>query len=328
MTLPSDATPKPPRLLEQMRGVLRAKHYSYRTEQSYLEWVKRYVLFNDKRHPREMGAVEITAFLTHLAVEGGVAASTQNQALAAILFLYREVLGQDLPWMADIVRAKKPDRLPVVLSQSEVRRVISAVTGVQGLFVRLLYGTGMRLNEGLRLRVKDVDFERGEITVRSGKGGKDRVTMLPDSLRTDLQKQLLAAKLLHEKDRAEDQPGVMLPFALDRKYAHAAREWVWFWVFPSPRLARDPVSGITRRHHLFEHSIQRAVKQAAGQVGIAKPVTPHVLRHSFATHLLERGQDIRTVQELLGHSDVSTTMIYTHVLNRGAGGVVSPLDHF
>ena len=309
-----------------MRGVLRLKHYSYRTEQTYIDWVKRFVLFNDKRHPRECGHREVTAFLTHLAVEGKVSASTQNQALAAILFLYRDVLDTDLPWLKDVVRAKRTRRVPIVLTREETVALLQPLEGTIGLFVRLLYGTGMRLAEALNLRVKDVDFASRQIVVREGKGSKDRYTMLPLSLVAPLRTHLLRCQQLHEQDRAAGVAGVYLPGALAAKYVNADREWLWFWVFPGTRLAKDPRSGEMRRHHLLEHTIQRAVRAAALAAGIAKPVTPHILRHSFATHLLERGQDIRTVQELLGHSDVATTMIYTHVLNRGGLGVLSPLD--
>lgn len=317
---------RPPRLLDSMRDVLRVKHYSYRTEESYLGWVRRYILFHGKRHPREMGAPELTSFLTSLAVQGRVSASTQNQALAAVLFLYREVLKLELPWVNDVVRAKRPQRLPVVLSRTEVQQLLAAVRGESALFLRLLYGTGMRLNEGLRLRVQDVDFERGEITVRAGKGNKDRVTMLPQSLIESLRAQQQQARVLHDADRAAGLPGVWLPDAVERKYPRAGEQWPWFWLFPAAQLAKDPRSEAVRRHHWHEANVQRAVRAAAQSAGLAKRVTPHVLRHSFATHLIESGQDIRTVQELLGHSDVGTTMIYTHVLNKGGLGVRSPLD--
>lgn len=309
-----------------MRDTLRVKHYSLRTEESYLGWVRRFILFHGKRHPREMGAPELTAFLTSLAVQGQVSAATQNQALAAVLFLYREVLQIELPWLDDVVRAKRPQRLPVVLSRGEVEQLLARLEGVIGLFVRLLYGTGLRLTEGLRLRVQDVDFERGEITVRGGKGNKDRITLLPRRLLEPLQAQRTVARALFEADRAAQAPGVWLPDALEKKYPNAGREWPWFWMFPAAQLSSDPRSGTVRRHHQHEHLVQRSVKLAAAAAGLAKRVTPHTLRHSFATHLIEAGQDIRTVQELLGHSDVSTTMIYTHVLNKGGFGVTSPLD--
>ncbi len=317
---------RPPRLLELMRNTLRVKHYSYRTEESYLGWVRRYILFHGKQHPRDLGAKELTVFLSHLAVQGKVSAATQNQALAAVLFLYRNVLEMELPWLEDVVRAKRPQRLPVVLSRGEVEKLLAELDGVTGLFVSLLYGSGLRLTEGLRLRVQDVDFERGEITIRSGKGNKDRVTMLPRSLASALLAQRSAARLVFEADRVAEAPGVWLPDALASKYPKADKEWPWFWLFPAAQPGRDPVSGVVRRHHLHEHAIQRAMKIAVSKAGLVKRATPHTLRHSFATHLIEGGQDIRTVQELLGHSDVSTTMIYTHVLNKGGFGVKSPLD--
>lgn len=278
------------------------------------------------RHPSELGAREVTDFLSHLATDRDVAAATQQQALSALLFLYRHVLEIDLPWLSDLVRPKRPARLPTVLSQPEVARVLAAVRPEQALMARLLYGTGMRLMEGMRLRVKDVDFARCEILIREGKGAKDRVTVLPASLVQALQDQLRRARVLFEHDRANGVPGVYLPHALERKYPNAGASWPWFWVFPAEGLSIGPRSRIERRHHVHEKSLQRAMKLATQQAGIAKPVSVHTLRHSFATHLLESGYDIRTVQELLGHSDVSTTMIYTHVLNRGGRGVVSPLD--
>jgi integron integrase len=320
-----NSTPEP-RLLDQVRAQIRLRHYSIRTETQYVQWIKRFVLFHHKRHPREMGAAEVEAFLSHLAVEGHVASATQNQALSALLFLYRQVLGVELPWLDDVVRAKQPERLPVVLSRSEVQRVLERMDGVHGLLVRLLYGTGMRLMECLRLRVKDVDFVRREIMIRDGKGAKDRVTVLPQSLVTALQVQLATARELFDRDRAAMRPGVYLPHALERKYPNAGASWAWFWVFPAAGLSIDPRSGIERRHHAHEKSLQRAMKQATQDSGIAKPVSVHTLRHSFATHLLQSGYDIRTVQELLGHADVATTMIYTHVLNKGGRGVTSPLD--
>jgi integron integrase len=273
-----------------------------------------------------MGGPEVTAFLSHLAVEGGVASSTQGQALAALLFLYKQVLGIELPWMADIVRSKRPQRLPTVLSQREVSRLLERMDGVTGLMARLIYGSGLRLNECLGLRVKDLDLGRRELIVRAGKGNKDRVTVLPATLADDLELQLREARRLHERDRQDDTPGVALPDALSRKYPNAGKSWAWFWVFPASDLSTDPVSGIRRRHHIFHQRLSRKFKLAAEQAGITKHVSVHTLRHSFATHLLEDGYDIRTVQELLGHSDVSTTMIYTHVLNRGGRGVRSPLD--
>lgn len=315
-----------PRLLDQVRGKIRLKHYSLRTEQAYLDWIRRFIRHFGKRHPRDLGPAEIEAFLTHLAVDGRVAAATQNQAKSAILFLYREVLATDLPWLDGVVAAKAPRRLPVVLTQDEVGVLLARLPGTYGLICRLLYGTGMRLMEGLRLRVKDVDFGRGEILVRDGKGFKDRVTMLPASVAESLRSHLERVRALHEQDLARGYGEVWLPYALDRKYPNAGREWGWQYVFPSAGLSVDPRSGAVRRHHVQDQPVQRALKQAVRDAGLAKPATPHTLRHSFATHLLEGGYDIRTVQELLGHSDVKTTMIYTHVLNRGGRGVVSPLD--
>ena len=273
-----------------------------------------------------MGAAEVEAFLTHLAVEGGVAASTQNQAKSALLFLYKEVLGVELPWLDGVASAKAPKRLPVVLTRDEVRAALDRTEGTPGLMLRLIYGTGVRVMECLRLRVKDLDFARREIVVREGKGFKDRVTMLPESLVAPLREHLVRVRALHERDLREGGGEVYLPYALARKYPAAGREWAWQYVFPSARLSVDPRSGAVRRHHADEKSVQRALRQAVRDAGIHKPASPHTLRHSFATHLLEGGQDIRTVQELLGHKDVSTTMIYTHVLNRGARGVMSPLD--
>lgn len=322
----SSSVPQPPRLLEQVRACLRSKHYSLRTEETYVQWIKRFILFHGKRHPRSMGAPELEAFLSHLAVTGGVSASTQNQALAAVLFLYREVLDLELPWLKDVTRAKRPKRLPTVLTRREVQSLLEQVEGETGLIVRLLYGTGMRLTEGLRLRVKDLDLERYEITVREGKGGKDRVTMLPESLAQPLREHLLRRRAVYKADLAAGRAEVYLPDALARKYPKAPSQWAWQYVFAAAGFSRDPLSGRLRRHHVDELQVQRHVKRAAERAGLAKPVSPHVLRHSFATHLIESGSDIRTVQELLGHSDVSTTMIYTHVLNRGGRGVVSPLD--
>jgi integron integrase len=315
-----------PKLLERYREQLRVKHYSLRTEDAYLHWVRRYIYFHGKRHPQEMGGSEVEAFLSHLATEGRVSPSTQNQALAALLFLYREVLEKELPWMDGMVRAKRPARVPVVLTENEVRALLAQLDGTRWLASSLLYATGMRLLEGLRLRVKDVDFERREITVRDGKGGRDRRTMLPERLIEPLRSHLARVKVLHERDLAEGFGDVYLPFALARKYPKAGRSWPWQYVFPAGSRSVDPLGGVVRRHHLDEKVVQRAVSHAARKAGIAKPVSPHILRHSFATHLLDCGYDIRTVQELLGHKDVSTTMIYTHVLNRGGRGVRSPLD--
>ncbi len=313
------------KLLDQVRDVLRLKHYAIRTEDAYVDWIRRFILFHNKRHPAEMGAAEINAFLTHLAVKENVAASTQNQALAALLFLYREVLHQDLGPI-EPVHAQKPQHLPVVLTREEVRLILANMTGIHQLMAKLLYGTGMRLMECVRLRVKDIDFARREILIRDGKGEKDRVTMLPESLIAPLQEHLQQVKALHERDLAAGYGAVYMPYALERKYPNAAKEWGWQYVFPAANLSVDPRSGVTRRHHIDESGLQKAVRAAVQKTGIAKPASCHTFRHSFATHLLESGQDIRTVQELLGHKDVKTTMIYTHVLNRGPFGVRSPLD--
>ena len=319
-------TSNPPKLLDQVRDKLRVKHYSIRTEQTYSGWIKRYIYFHGKRHPKDMGAAEIEAFLTYLAVEGNVSASTQNLAKSALLFLYREVLEIELPWLDNVTQAKVPKRLPVVLTVSEVQNVLSRLNGTHLLIASLLYGGGMRLMEAVRLRVKDVDFERREILVREGKGFKDRVTMLPEAVIDSLKAHMVKVKALHAEDLAQGFGEVYMPFALDKKYPAAGSEWSWQYVFPSKNLSVDPRSDKTRRHHVDEKGVQRAVKQAVRDAELTKPATPHTLRHSFATHLLQAGYDIRTVQELLGHSDVSTTMIYTHVLNKGGKGVVSPLD--
>ncbi|OGT88468.1 MAG: integrase [Gammaproteobacteria bacterium RIFOXYA12_FULL_61_12] len=315
-----------PKLLDRMRAEIRLRHYSIRTEEAYVDWSRRYILFHNKRHPQEMGAEEVTAFLSHLANERNVSASTQNQAKSALLFLYREVIGIELPWLDEVVAAKVSRRLPVVLTQTEVRRLLEATSGTMGLVISLLYGTGMRLLEGLRLRVKDVEFERREIIVREAKGNKDRVTVLPENLILSLKAHLEKVKALHEKDLEAGWGDVYLPDALAVKYPNEAKAWDWQYVFPSPVRSVDPRTGKERRHHLYEASVQRAVREATKLANLVKPVTPHVLRHSFATHLLQAGYDIRTVQELLGHKDVQTTMIYTHVLNKGGRGVVSPLD--
>jgi integron integrase len=315
-----------PKLLDQVRHAIRIRHYSIRTEESYVYWVRAFIRFHGLRHPRELGAREVTAFLSHLATERDVAAATQQQALSALLFLYRHVLEIELPWLNDLVRPKKPARLPTVLNHEEVAALLAAVAPEHGLMARLLYGTGMRLMECLRLRVKDIDFMRREILIHDGKGAKDRVTVLPQSLITPLQGQLAQARVLFDHDRMARRAGVYLPHALERKYPNAGASWGWFWVFPSAGLSVDPRSGVERRHHAHEKRLQRAMKLATETAGIAKPVSVHTLRHSFATHLLSAGYDIRTVQELLGHADVSTTMIYTHVLNRGGRGVVSPVD--
>jgi integron integrase len=317
---------QPPKLLDQVRATLRAKHYSIRTEKSYVDWIKRYVNFYQRRHPRELGAGEVAAFLTSLAVDEHVAASTQNQARAALLFLYEEVLGIALEGAADVVVARKPRRLPVILTRAEVQSVLVQLSGTYRLLAQLLYGSGLRLMEAIRLRVKDVDLVQCQITVRDGKGAEDRITMLPQLLVTPLSDHLRVVQRLHEEDLARGNGEVYLPFALERKYTSASREWGWQYVFPADRLSVDPRSGIVRRHHLGERSLQGAVKDAVRATGIVKPASCHTFRHCFATHLLEDGYDIRTVQELLGHKDVKTTMIYTHVLNRGGRGVRSPLD--
>ncbi len=315
-----------PKLLDRMRALLRTKHYSIRTEDAYVQWARRFILYSGKRHPSSMGGPEINEFLSHLAVDRNVSASTQNQALCAILFLYRGVLGDEVSWLSDLVRAERRKPLPVVLTRDEVRRLIAEMTGTPQLVARLLYGTGMRLLEGLRLRVKDLDFETGELTVRSGKGDKDRATVLPRTIARPLREHLEKVRALHDRDVEEGFGEVWMPEALAVKYPHAAASWPWQWVFPAARRSIDPRSGIERRHHLGEQVIQRAVRDAVRSAGLTKNVGPHTLRHSFATHLLEGGHDIRTVQELLGHADVKTTMIYTHVLGLGAAGVRSPLD--
>lgn len=318
--------PPPPKLLDQVVARLRVKHYSLRTEKTYVDWIKRYIWFHGKRHPQEMGAPEVEAFLSDLAVERTVSASTQNQAKSALLFLYKEVLQIELPWLDKITQAKAPKRLPVVMTREEVQSVLARMDGSVWLIASLLYGSGLRIMECLRLRVKDVDFARCEVLVREGKGFKDRVTMLPSSLVQPLKQHLDRVKVLHNEDLAKGFGEVFMPMALEKKYPGAAKSWGWQYVFPSRNLSTDPRSGVVRRHHADEKAIQRSMKKAVTAAGIVKPATPHTLRHSFATHLLQSGYDIRTVQELLGHSDVSTTMIYTHVLNKGGRGVVSPLD--
>lgn len=315
-----------PKLLDQVRDRIRVKHYSIRTETQYVQWVRRFILFHGKKHPRDMGAPEVEAFLTHLAVAGHVAAATQNQALSALLFLYKEVLAIDLPWLNDVTRAKRPQRMPVVLTRDEAHAVLYCMAGVYALMARLLYGAGMRLMECVRLRVKDADFARREILIRDGKGGKDRVTMLPQSLVLPLQSHLQQRRTLFEDDIRVGKVSAYMPDALARKYPNSPSEWGWQYVFPSGSYSVDPRSGAERRHYLDEKMVQRAVKKAVQAAGLVKLATPHTLRHSFATHLLEAGYDIRTVQELLGHKDAATTMIYTHVLNKGGRGVTSPLD--
>ena len=317
---------RPRKLLDQVRDQIRLKHYSYRTEQTYVYWIRRYILFHNKRHPSEMGGAELEAFLTHLAVVDKVAASTQNQALNAVLFLYRHVLKQPLETKINAVRAKRPRHLPTVLTSSEVIAIIRQLSGVHNLLVKVLYGSGLRLSEALRLRIKDIDFEQHQIVVRDTKGGENRVTMLPESIAEELKIHLLGVKQLHQQDLYRGYGSVYLPFALERKYAGADRQWIWQFVFPAERFSKDPRTGVVRRHHLHESGLQRAIKRAVGRANIQKRVSCHTFRHSFATHLLQNGYDIRTVQELLGHKDVKTTMIYTHVLNRGGRGVKSPLD--
>ena len=319
---------KPAKLLDQVRAKIRVLHYSIRTEEVYVDWARRFILFHDKRHPLGMGKAELEAFLTFLAVERRVSASTQSQAKSALLFLYQKVLGVDLPWLSDIVAAKQPLHLPTVLTVSEVQAVLGRLSGVTGLVAQLLYGSGLRLMEACRLRVQDVDFGMHQLLVRNGKGAKDRVTMLPQTIIEPLKQHLQRVKMMHDDDLRDGNGEVYLPFALDRKYPNAPREWGWQYVFPADRSSQDPRSGAIRRHHLGEQTVQRAVRQAAMVSGLTKRVSPHTMRHSFATHLLMSGYDIRTVQELLGHKDVQTTMIYTHVLNRGGKGVVSPLDRW
>jgi integron integrase len=314
------------RLLDRVRNTLRRLGYSYRTEQAYVHWIKRFIYFSGKRHPAEMGAAEVTAFLNYLARERDVAAATQNQALSSLLFLYKAVLEQALPWLDELDRAKRPARLPTVLTRSEVQRLLATMRGTKWLMASLLYGAGLRLTECLKLRVKDVDFGYKQILVRDGKGAKDRVTMLPESVVEPLRKQLVVAKAYHDADVAAGYGEVELPDALARKYPRAPYQWPWKFVFPSHKLSTDPRTGAIRRHHVYDNFITRGVKEAVRAAGIHKHVSCHTLRHSFATHLLEGGYDIRTVQELLGHADVSTTMVYTHVLNKGGHGVKSPLD--
>jgi len=323
-------TPLPPlksvRLLDRLRERIRYFHYSIRTEQSYVYWVRMFIRFNGLRHPETLGGPEVEAFLSWLANERNLSASTHKQALSALLFLYGKVLGIDLPWMTEIGRPRSERRLPVVLTLDEVARILAFMEGEHRLFAQLLYGTGMRIAEGLQLRVKDVDFERGAIVVREGKGRKDRAVMLPQRLIPDLRSQIARARVLWGADQEEGRGGVDLPFALARKYPRAGSSWTWFRVFPQATHSVDPRTGVVRRHHMYDQTFQRAFKRAVELAGVTKPATPHTLRHSFATHLLQAGYDIRTIQELLGHSDVATTMIYTHVLKVGGGGVRSPVD--
>ncbi len=314
-----------PKLLDQVRNSLRQRNYSYRTEKTYIGWIKRFILFHNKRHPNEMGEKEIGEYLTYLAVERKVAPATQNQALSSILYLYKYILKIDL---GDIktLRPRSSKHLPVVLTPLEATRILSLLQGQNQLMAKLLYGSGLRISEALRLRVKDLDFDQSQVLVRDSKGNKDRVTMLPQSLQEPLREHLINVRALYEKDQKNNIEGVELPYALSRKYTNAGKEWIWQWVFPSGNLSKDPRSGIVRRHHRFGSSLRRSVKSATKKTGIQKQVTPHTFRHSFATHLLENNYDIRTVQELLGHKSVKTTMIYTHVLNKGASAVRSPLD--
>jgi integron integrase len=321
----SVAPPTSPKLLDQLRSAVRLRHYSLSTEKAYTHWVRAYVRFHGLRHPRELGAPQVEAFLTHLAEVRHVSPSTHKQALSALVFLYREVLKLDLPWLNQIGQPRAVQRLPVMLTADEVRRTLTAMKGTHRLVAQLLYGTGMRVMEGLRLRVKDVDFDHGAIVVREAKGGKDRVVMLPDALREPLRVQLAQVHELWSQDRADGVPGVQMPHALAAKYPRASATWGWFWVFPQSTLATDPRTKTQQRHHAYAETFRRALGRALRAAGVTKPASPHTLRHSFATHLLQRGADIRTVQELLGHADVSTTMVYTHVL-KVAGGVASPLD--
>ncbi|MEK8046184.1 integron integrase [Ideonella margarita] len=317
---------KSPRLLAQLRERLRFMHYSLRTEEAYVYWVKAFIRFHGLRHPAELGGSDVEAFLTHLADERSVAPSTHSQALSALLFFYGKVLGQQLPWLKEIGHPRRQRRLPVVLTVEEVRHVLRAMVGEHQLLAQLLYGCGLRITEALRLRVKDVDFGQRALIVREGKGAKDRVVMLPQTLVPALRAQLGLARSLWAADVEAGTAGVEMPHALERKYPRMGSSWPWFWVFPQDHHSTDPVSGVIRRHHLYDQTFQRAFKRAVQATGLAKPATPHTLRHCFATHLLQSGTDIRTVQELLGHSDVATTMIYTHVLKMGGGAVRSPLD--
>jgi integron integrase len=318
--------PKPPRLLDRVRAAIRLRHYSMRTETAYVGWIRRYIFFHNVRHPDEMGASEVVEFLSDLAVNAQVAASTQNQALSALVFLYREVLGRELEGLDTAVRARRPARLPVVLTRGEVKAMMAELEPKYFLIASLLYGAGLRLLECLTLRIKDIDFDRRQITVRRGKGDRDRVTLLPTTAAELLRLQLDRVRRIFDDDQRKGRGGVQLPNALARKHTAAPYEWLWFWVFPAAGLSQDPRSGVRRRHHITETGPQRAIRRATAQARIPKRVSPHTLRHSFATHLLEDGADIRTIQSLLGHRDVKTTMIYTHVVNRGPLGVQSPMD--
>jgi len=314
------------KLLDQVRTVMRKKHYSYRTEKTYIHWIKRYIYFNHMKHPKDMNEKDISRFISHLAINRNVASNTQNQALNAIVFLYKQVLGIELGDFGPMERGRRSKKLPVVLSITEVEKVFEFLQGTAELMAKLLYGCGLRLMECHRLRVKDIDFDRNQVIVRSGKGDKDRITMLPEAIKPLLINHLKKVKKLHEQDLKNNLGEVELPFALARKYKNAAKELHWQYVFPSDRISTDPRTGRRGRHHLDESSLQKAVRVAGRKAGISKPVSPHAFRHSFATHLLENGYDIRTVQDLLGHSDVSTTMIYTHVMNKGGMATKSPLD--
>lgn len=326
MEKPTNSPPQAKKLLDQVSDAIRIKHYSFRTEKTYVEWIKRFILFHNKRHPKEMGADEIQAFIAHLATERTVSASTQNQALSAVMFLYRHVLKKDVDIPSDSFRAQKSKTLPVVLTQQEALAVIKNMTGVAQLMTKILYGSGIRLAECLRLRVKDIDFGNRQIIVRDGKGEDDRATILPDSVIPPLEAHLKTVQAIHQKDLKDGFGETSLPYALSKKYPSAAKEWMWQYVFPASVRSVDPVSKRTKRHHLDPSVLQKAIRQSALSIGLTKPVTPHTFRHSFATYLLQSGYDIRTIQELLGHKDVKTTMIYTHVLQRGGLAVKSPLD--
>ncbi|MCC7119425.1 MAG: integron integrase [Anaerolineales bacterium] len=324
--LPIVDSAKPKKLMDQVGDALRTKHYSYRTEQTYKDWIKRYILFHNKRHPKEMGEDELRAFIAHLTNERKVATSTSNQALSAILFLYRVVLQTEITLPPDLSKASRPKRLPTVLSQPEAMKIIALMRGTSRLMTKILYGSGLRIMECLRLRVKDLDFDNRQIIVRGGKGDNDRATIFPDSISAELKQQLQDVKALHQKDLAEGYGETLLPGALDKKYTNASKAWEWQFIFPASQRSTDPLTGVVRRHHLDETVLQKAIREAASRADVNKQVSPHTFRHSFATHLLQSGYDIRTVQELLGHKDVKTTMIYTHVLQRGGLAVKSPLD--
>ena len=326
-TVNAPVSPPKPKLLDQVRQAIRTRHYSLKTEEAYVGWIKRFIFFHNTRHPLEMAEAEVSQFLSNLATDRHVSAATQNQALNAILFLYNYVLEKKLGLIEGVVRAKRARRLPVVLTKEEIKQILKSLTGQPWLMAMLLYGAGLRLMECCRLRIKDIDFPRNQLVIRAGKGDKDRYTMLPIAVQEPLRKHIEQIKRQHENDLRQGLGSVALPNALQRKYPSAAKEWGWQWVFPATSHYVDRVTGVKRRHHLHESVLQRAFREARLKAGIAKPATCHTLRHSFATHLLENGYDIRTVQELLGHKDVATTMIYTHVLNRGGRGVCSPVDN-